>query len=138
MGDTTANALLRLAPLLEQYHPDIVIIELGGNDGLRGLPIHSIKANLDAMIKLCLSTNTKTLLVGIKLPPNYGVNYTQQFGKIYLELSEEHTIPLVPFILDNVALNPKLMMADRIHPTAQAQPLLLDNIWPYLAPLLAS
>lgn len=135
-GDTTKNGLERLPGLLHQYHPYIVIIELGGNDALRGLPIPSIQSNLDAMIKLSLKANAKVLLVATPIPPNYGRTYTQQFDQIYVSLRDRYHIPLVPFLLEGVALNPKLMMPDGIHPTAEAQPILLENIWKDLKVIL--
>ncbi len=136
-GDTTSNGLNRLPDLLTKYHPNIVLLELGANDGLRGLPIQTIKSNLSRLIDLSLKANAQVLLIGIKLPPNYGGIYAQQFYDNFLQLSKEHSIPLVPFLLDKVVLKPHLMQADRLHPTAEAQPHLLDNVWPYLEPLLS-
>lgn len=137
VGETTAGGLQRLPKQLAKYRPDIVIIELGGNDGLRGLPTPNIKANLNKMIETSLAQPSKVLLVGMRLPPNYGQGYTQEFANNYVSLSKEHAIPLVPFFLDKVALAPGMMLPDRIHPTAKAQVILLDNIWPHLEPLLA-
>lgn len=136
VGDTSGGGLQRLPKQLAKYRPDIVIIELGGNDGLRGLPTSSIKANLRKMIELCIEHQAKVLMVGMRIPPNYGATYADQFAKNYVELSTEYSLPLVPFLLDNVALNPNLMLEDRIHPTANAQPILLNNVWPHLEPLL--
>ncbi len=136
VGDTTANGLERLPSLLEKYQPTIVIIEMGGNDGLRGLPIEAIRTNLSKMIDLSLKNNAKVLLVGIRLPPNYGGNYTKQFYANYTSLIEEYKVAFVPFLLENVALKPSLMFPDRIHPTKEAQPILLKNVWPHLTPLL--
>lgn len=135
-GDTTANGLTRLPSLLQEYHPDIVIIELGGNDGLRGLPIDTIKANLSTMITLCFKQNAKIILIGMRLPPNYGPEYTEKFANIYSELNQTYKISVVPFLLEKVALNPKLMQADGIHPTEIAQPLLLETVWPTVKSLL--
>lgn len=135
-GDTTANGLARLPNLLSQYQPNITIIELGGNDGLRGLPIHTIKKNLYNLIQLCLQAHSQVLLIGMLLPPNYGLRYQTQFEKIYPELSETTNVALVPFLLHNVALTPHLMQPDGMHPTEAAQPILLENVWPHLAPLL--
>ncbi|HRE32577.1 MAG TPA: arylesterase [Candidatus Berkiella sp.] len=137
VGDTTAGGLQRLPTQLTKHSPDIVIIELGGNDGLRGLPILSIRANLKKMIELCIAQKAKVLLVGMRLPPNYGPSYTAQFAENYVELSQDYSLPLVPFFLENVALKPELMLQDKIHPTASAQPILLDNLWPTLKPLLS-
>ncbi|MBS0290394.1 MAG: arylesterase [Proteobacteria bacterium] len=137
VGDTTANGLQRLPSLLAQYSPDVVILELGGNDGLRGIPILNIKNNLSKMIELTLKTNAKVLLIGIKLPPNYGGAFSKAFYQNYVELSNQFGISLVPFILEGIALKPNLMLEDHIHPNVQAQPLILDNIWPYLNDLLS-
>lgn len=136
VGDTTGGGLARLPKLLAQYQPNIVILELGGNDGLQGLPTTTIKNNLSKMIELCLAAKAKVLLIGIKIPPNYGENYTKQFEQNFLELSKSYQIPLVPFLLDKVALRITMMLPDRIHPNVQAQPLILDNVWPYLEPIL--
>ncbi len=138
VGDTTANGLQRLPSLLEQYQPDVVILELGGNDGLRGLEIQSIRTNLNQMIELSLKANAKVLLIGMRLPPNYGSTYTKQFYDNYQQLSEQHAIPLVPFLLDKIATQPKLMFEDHIHPTSEAQPIIVENVWPFLSPLLQS
>ena len=136
VGDATANGLQRLPSLLDHYHPDIVIIELGANDGLRRNPILSIHSNLDRLIQLCLNAKSKVLLIGIQLPIQYGPQYREEFADIFSQLSKEHTIPLVPFLLDKVAGNAKLMQSDGLHPSADAQPIVLDNVWPYLLPLL--
>lgn len=132
VGDTSANALARLPRLLEKYHPDIIIIEMGGNDGLRGLPLVALEANLRNMILLSLKAHSKVLLCEMRLPPNYGPSYTESFQKIYTQLSVDYKISLVPFLLEKVALDPKLMLSDRLHPNAQAQALLLEAIWPVL------
>ncbi len=137
VGDTTGGGVQRLPAQLKQYQPDIVLLELGGNDGLRGLPTPMIKANLKKMIEMCLSQQIKVVLIGMYLPPNYGATYTQQFANNYVELSKEFSLPFVPFFLENVALKPGLMLQDRIHPTAEAQGILLSNVWPVLEPLLA-
>jgi len=135
-GDTTQIGAARLATLLEQHQPDIVIIELGGNDGLRGFPLKVMETNLRKMIQQTQDSKAQVLLVGIQIPPNYGPRYTDQFFQTYFKLAEEFAIPLVPFILDKVALEPELMQDDGIHPTTEGQPLLLDNVWPVLEPLL--
>lgn len=135
-GSTTSNGLNRLPGLLAQYQPHIVILELGGNDGLRGLPLKNIYVNLKQMIDLSLQTGAKVLLLGMRLPPNYGETYTTQFAAIYHTLSTEYHLPLVPFLLDKVALDPKLMLSDGIHPSPSAQGIILENVWPYLKPLL--
>jgi acyl-CoA thioesterase-1 len=135
-GDTTASGRGRLADALKRHHPQIVILELGANDGLRGLALRETRANLAAMIKATQSAGARVLLVGIQLPPNYGPDYTGKFRAIYHDLARNNDLPLVPFLLEGVALNPKLMQPDGLHPRATAQPRLLDNVWPYLEPLL--
>ncbi|MGE5652196.1 MAG: arylesterase [Bacillota bacterium] len=135
-GETTSGGKARLPALLEQYRPDIVIIELGANDGLRGLPVASAKANLGAMIAAVRAARARPLLVGMRIPPNYGRDYTQRFSASYTELARELNVALVPFLLEGVADNPQLFQADRLHPLADAQPAILDNIWPPLKPLL--
>jgi acyl-CoA thioesterase I len=125
-----------LQALLDQHDPAVVIIELGGNDGLRGLPLASTEANLRAMILAAQKANAKVLVVGMKLPPNYGRDYTEQFFSTYGKLAKETRSALVPFLLDGVAEKPRLFQADRIHPSAEAHPVMLQNVWPQLKPLL--
>lgn len=128
-GDTTQNGLEKLPDGLEKYQPKWVIIELGGNDGLRGLNIRRTKKNLETLIKMSQNKGAKVLLIGMTLPPNYGEIYIKAFEKIYTDLAAELEIPLIPFLLDKVALNPELMQNDRIHPTAEAQPIILETVW---------
>jgi acyl-CoA thioesterase I len=135
-GETTAGGLARLPDALEEHAPDVVIIELGGNDGLRGYPIDAIRDNLSRMVELAQAAGSRVLLVGMQIPPNYGPRYTQAFADVFTEVAERHEVALVPFILDQVALVPELMQSDGIHPTAQAQGLMLDTVWPHLSPLL--
>lgn len=135
-GETTGGARTRFPRALQLHHPDIAIIELGGNDGLRGLPIVQMKTNLQAMIKAARDAHAKVLLLGMNIPPNYGPEYATQFHRVYVDLAQQYQVPLVDFFLAGVALTPQLMQADGIHPTAEAQPRLLDNIWPVLLPLL--
>lgn len=135
-GETTAGGLARLPALLEQWRPDWVLLELGGNDGLRGLPPAHTRNNLARMIELSRAAGAKVLLIGIRLPPNYGQAYVQAFERIYPELAESHEVPLVPFLLEGVATRPELMQPDGIHPRAEAQPLMLENVWQILAPQL--
>ncbi len=137
-GDTTSGGLRRLPRALDIHQPDIVIIELGGNDGLRGTPPELTREHLRRMIELCRERGARVLLAGIRLPPNYGARYTEAFARIYQELAEEYRLALIPFFMEGVALNPQLMQADRIHPNAAAQRRLLDNAWAALAPLLES
>jgi acyl-CoA thioesterase-1 len=135
-GDTTAIGRARLPKLLAEYQPELVILALGGNDGLRGLPISQIEANLTEMIEQVQDYAAKLLLVGIYLPPNYGPSYVQQFQALYPKLSEAYDVPLIPFLLEGVALDTTLMMKDGIHPKEIAQPIILQTVWPYLCPLL--
>jgi acyl-CoA thioesterase-1 len=135
-GETTGGARARLPRALELHHPAIVVIELGGNDGLRALPIDDVERNLDAMITLVERTGARVLLVGMRIPPNYGPRYADAFAGMYRDLAARRGVPLVPFFLDGVALDPGLMQDDGIHPNEQAQSRLLDNVWPWLEPLL--
>jgi acyl-CoA thioesterase I len=135
-GETTSGGRARLPALLDKHRPDLVIIELGGNDGLRGLPVASAEANLRAMINAAREANARVMLVGMQIPPNYGKEYTQQFFGMYRKLAQETKSTLVPFLLEGVADRVELFQADRIHPTAQAQPLILNNVWPVLKGML--
>jgi acyl-CoA thioesterase-1 len=135
-GDTTAGALSRIETALARHTPDVVILEVGGNDGLRGLPLREMRANLSRLIEKCLTFKTRVLLLGMRMPPNYGPAYTRGFEAMYRELARQYKVALVPFFLDGVALNPALMQSDGIHPNADAQQRLLDNVWPKLRPLL--
>jgi acyl-CoA thioesterase-1 len=135
-GETTGGARTRFPRALQLHQPAIAIIELGGNDGLRGLPIAQMKTNLQAMIEGARDAHAKVLLLGMNIPPNYGPEYATQFHRVYVDLAKQYQVPLVDFFLTGVALTPQLMQADGIHPTAEAQPRLLDNIWPVLLPLL--
>lgn len=135
-GETTAGALARLPALLAQYRPSLVLVELGGNDGLRGLPPAELAANLDAIIRASRDADAKVLLLGIDLPPNYGRAYRDRFRAVYSDLAKKHRVPLLPFLLDGVALQPGLMQEDGVHPTAAGQPRVLDNVWALLQPML--
>jgi len=135
-GDTTYNGLRRLPPLLMEYQPAYVIIELGGNDGLRGLSVAAMKQNLSEMINLSLQYQARVLLTGIMIPPNYGKKYTQAFYDVYLTLSRQYQIPLIPFLLDQVGGNSDLMQKDGIHPTQEAQTIILENAWPFVEALI--
>jgi len=137
-GDTTEGALARLPRLLERHAPEIVIIELGGNDGLRGLSPEVTRSNMAKMIEMSQSQGAEVLLTGIRIPPNYGDQYVRQFEGIYPHLAGQYDAALVPFFMEGVALDPNLMQADGIHPSVEAQPILLDNVWPALEPLLNS
>ena len=135
-GETTDGGLRRLPGLLEAHDPTIVVIELGGNDGLRGFPPNVIESNLANMIEQVRDTGATPLLVGMQIPPNYGQRYTTMFADIFPTLSDRYNTPLVPFFLDGIYDQDGLMQGDGIHPTEEAQPRLLDNIWPKLEPLL--
>lgn len=135
-GDTTTNGLRRLPRLLEQVKPEITIIELGGNDGLRATPPKQIAENLSAMIELAKASNSKVLLVGIQLPPNYGDAYLERFLAIYPELGEKHQIAVLPSIVEKVGGNNDLMQGDGIHPNKDGQPLMMEAVWEKIKPLL--
>jgi len=135
-GETTEGGLARLPRALAMHHPQVVILELGGNDGLRALPVAELRADLERMVDLSRQAGAKVLLLGMRIPPNYGPKYTGEFSAAYGEVAHERQVALVPFLLDGVALHPDLMQADGIHPDQAAQPRLLDNVWTRLAPLL--
>ncbi|MGN6312681.1 MAG: arylesterase [Rhodanobacteraceae bacterium] len=135
-GETTSAGLARLPALLKQYHPAVVVLELGANDGLRGLSLAEIRQNLAAMVKQCDESGAKVLLLGIELPVNYGPQYRDGLRKIYAQLAEEDHAALTPFLLQGIALDPGLMQEDGLHPTAAAQPKVLGNVWPALDKLL--
>ena len=135
-GDTSRNGLSRLSRLLEKHQADIIIIALGGNDGLQGLSLSDIKKNLSQMISKSQQHGSQVLLVGIRLPPNYGLDFNRNFAAIYQRLARQWHIPLVKRLLDQVADHSHLMQADGVHPTAEAQGQILDNVWPTLLPLL--
>ncbi|ALK97257.1 GDSL family lipase [Massilia sp. WF1] len=135
-GDTTSGGRSRLPALLARHKPSVVVLELGANDGLRGLPVTSAEDNLRAMIDMSKKTSARVLLVGIHMPPNYGRAYTERFTGMYKELSSTLKVPLVPYMLQGVELVPANFQADRMHPLASAHPVILNNIWPQLAPLI--
>jgi acyl-CoA thioesterase-1 len=136
-GETSDGGLARLPRALQLHHPAVVILELGANDGLRGLPITQTRANLGKMIELVQGAGAQVLLVGIQIPPNYGAKYAGAFADIFPQLARDRHAALVPFLLENVALVPGLMQEDGLHPTAQAEPRVLDTVWKSLQPLLA-
>ncbi|MGF1546084.1 MAG: arylesterase [Thiotrichales bacterium] len=135
-GETTQGGLTRLPAALATHRPAWVILELGGNDGLRATPVRQIEQNLARMIELSHEHGARILLLGMRIPPNYGPAYSDAFAALYPRLAKQHDIALVPFFLKDVATDPALMQADGIHPTAAAQPRLLDNVWPYFVKLL--
>jgi len=137
-GETTSGGRTRLPALLKQHRPAIVVIELGGNDGLRGLPVSAMRDNLAAMIDASHAAGARVLLVGVRVPPNYGRDYAQRFASVFEELARRRKVGLVPFLLDGFAERLEYFQADRIHPNEKAQSLMLDNVWPHLKPLLAA
>jgi acyl-CoA thioesterase-1 len=136
-GETTSSGLHRIGTTLAQHKPAVVILELGANDGLRGLPVTEMQRNLGAIIQACQKAKTRVLLVGMKIPPNYGIRYSQDFSATFPMLAGKFKTRLVPFLLQGVAGDPALIQADGLHPLVQAQPRLLQNVWPELKPLLA-
>jgi len=136
-GETTSGAASRIDALLKKYQPETVIIELGGNDGLRGLPIAAAEQNFRSIIAACQKEKAHVLLAGMQIPPNYGRSYTDKFTAMYGTLAKETHVPLVPFLLEGVADKPELFQADHIHMVAAAHPHILDNVWPYLLPLIS-
>lgn len=135
-GETTSGGLARLPQLLDRYHPSVVVIELGANDGLRGLPITAMTGNLQQMIDACRRAGSQPVLVGMRLPPNYGRAYVDRFAAAFDQLARDNRVALVPFLLEGVADQRELFQADQLHPIAAAEPRLLDNVWPHLRPLL--
>lgn len=133
-GETTAGGLSRLPDLLKRIKPRLVIIELGANDALRGLSLSATQKNLKEMIGMSKKSGAEVLLVGMQIPPNYGQEYTKQFARLFVTLSQSEQVPLLPFFLEGVASRPELFQADRIHPNEQAQPILFNNVWKALEP----
>lgn len=135
-GETTAGGLARLPRALQTQHPALVILELGGNDGLRALPVSAMRDNLARMIQLCRDARLPVLLLGIRMPANYGPRFTGEFAAVYADLARRFGVPSVPFLLEGIASQAGLMQADGIHPNEQGQPLLLNNVWPALQRML--
>jgi len=135
-GETTTGGLSRLPAMLDSYRPDLVILELGGNDGLRGLPLNAIRQNLVTMVEMSRESGAEVLLAGIQIPPNYGPRYTEPFYQQFSEIAKELDLPLVPFLIDGIPQQPELMQNDGIHPRAEAQGMIVENVWPVLAPML--
>lgn len=135
-GDTTAGGLARIDKLLDTHKPDVVLVELGANDGLRGLPPRLVKDNLAEITRRAQKAGAKVLLLSMRIPPNYGKRYTEMFYDVYPQLSEELGVPYMPFILEDVALVKELMQPDGLHPNAKAQPMIADKVWVNLQPLL--
>ena len=137
-GETTTGGLARLPAMLNSYEPELLILELGGNDGLRGLPLELMHENLASMIDLAKANGAEVILTGIQIPPNYGPRYTAPFFDTYATLAEQKSLPLVPFLIEGIPQQPELMQNDGIHPRAEAQLMILDNVWPILEPQLKS
>ena len=136
-GETTEGGATRIASALEKFSPELVILELGGNDGLRGFPTSRMKENLSTIIETSQASGAAVVLLGIRIPTNYGQRYTQAFENVYRELADEYGIPWIEFFMDGIALNAELMQEDGIHPNTEAQPILLDNAWPIVSQALA-
>ena len=137
-GETTTGGRARLPSLLQRYKPAFVLIELGGNDGLRGLPLSLMRENLTEMIQLSQKSGATVMIAGMQIPPNYGPRYTEPFFAQYAELAEEFDLYLIPFLIDGIPQQPELMQADGIHPKAEAQSMILDNFWPVLIEAMQS
>jgi acyl-CoA thioesterase-1 len=137
-GETTEGGAERIGPALENFSPELVILELGGNDGLRGFPPQRTRENLDRIITASKASGAQVVLLGIRIPSNYGPRYTQAFEGVFRDTAETHDIPWIGFFMEGIALNEELMQADGIHPNAQAQPKLLDNAWPVIKEALGS
>jgi acyl-CoA thioesterase-1 len=137
-GETTSGGRARLPALLDRHKPEVVVIELGANDGLRGLPVPAAETNLRQMITMSQQQGAKVMLVGMRMPPNYGRAYTERFFGMFTSLSKEYKAPLVPFMLEGIADKPALFQSDRLHPNAQAHPIILNNIWPTFSTLITS
>ncbi|WP_321791126.1 arylesterase [Caballeronia sp. J97] len=137
-GDTTSGGRARLTAVLSRIRPAIVIVELGANDALRGVPLATTETNLRSIVDASQAAHAKVLLIGMYVPPNYGPDYTQKFHAVYERIAKDKNVPLVPFLLAGIADKPAMFQSDQIHPTVQAQPLLLDNVWPTLKPLLGA
>jgi len=135
-GETTSGGRTRLPQLLQQHQPSIVVLQLGANDGLRGLSLPSMRENLATMIRASRGAGARVLLIGMRIPPNYGREYSERFAGIYAQLAGDEKVALVPFLLDGFADNLEYFQADRIHPSERAQPRMLETVWPQLAPLL--
>ena len=135
-GETTSGGRTRLPKLLQQHRPSVVVLQLGANDGLRGLSLASMRENLAAMIDAARGSGARVLLIGMRIPPNYGREYADRFAAVYSQLARERQVALVPFLLDGFADDLDYFQADRIHPAEKAQPRMLQTVWPQLAPLL--
>jgi acyl-CoA thioesterase-1 len=135
-GDTSGGGRARLKPVLERHRPAVLILELGGNDGLRGLPVPQLRANLAAIIEQAQQAGSRVLLLGVRMPPNYGPDYTASIDAAFRDLAKKYRTGLVPFFLEDFIGNPDFFLDDRLHPNEKAQPLMLERVWPGLKPLL--
>jgi acyl-CoA thioesterase-1 len=135
-GETTEGGVTRIEATLARFTPDLIILELGGNDGLRGFPAERMQGNLRKIIETAQASNTAVVLLGIRIPTNYGPRYTKAFENVYRELAQQLDVPWIEFFMDGIALNKELMQDDGIHPNAEAQPILLDNAWPIISTAL--
>lgn len=135
-GETTTGGAARIADVLRTHTPSIVIVELGANDGLRGQRLDAMQRNLEAIIETCRQARARVLLIGMRLPPNYGMAYTEKFQRTFVDVARRQKVPLVPFLLDGFAENRALFQPDGVHPTIEAQPLMLDTVWSALQPML--
>lgn len=135
-GETSRGAVARMPRALEIHDPDVVVIELGANDGLRGFPPDTMRDNLLELLRLSRESGAKVLLLGMHLPVNYGQAYTEQFHQVFVDIAKSEQVPFLPFFLDGIALQPEMMLDDGVHPNSAAQPKLLENVWPALEPLL--
>ena len=135
-GETTSGGAARMGEALQAHRPNVVILALGANDGLRGLPLAQMRANLGQMVRASKQAGCRVLLVGMRLPPNYGESYTRQFAQVYVDLAREYKTGLAPFLLEGVADRRELFQPDNLHPVAAAQSIILDNVWNALAPML--
>jgi acyl-CoA thioesterase-1 len=135
-GETSAGGAARAAAAMRDTKPAVLVLALGANDGLRGLPVAQLRANLEAVVKAAKSVHSKVVVVGMRMPPNYGTKYTEQFQRAYVDLAQRQHLVLVPFLLEGVAQRPELFQQDQLHPTEEAQPIILENVWKALFPLL--
>ncbi|MFN0317955.1 MAG: arylesterase [Burkholderiales bacterium] len=135
-GETSLGGKNRIAKVLALHRPAIVVLELGANDGLRGHPNGSLKANLGSIVRACQRSGARVLLVGMRLPPNYGAAYTREFSQTFAATAKQHNLPLVPFLMEGFAQRREMFQSDGVHPNAQAQPAMLDTVWNALAPML--
>jgi acyl-CoA thioesterase-1 len=136
-GETTSGGLRRMSEDMRRHKPSVVVIELGANDALRGQPIAAIRSNIEKMVRIARDARAEPVLVGLMIPPNYGIDYAREFREVFATIAQREKVALVPFLLEGVAMRGDLFLPDQLHPNATAQPMILDNVWPVLEPLLA-